>query len=991
MKSNSSKTTWDFQDLMQYRIHEILLIASPYDAFILEQDGKLTEQILSEYIGMNLSYAPRVWNASTGVTAFNMLDSRTYDLIIIMMRISDINSITLGKKLRKKYPKIPLVLFAFDESEVQRISSLQKNIFDKIFIWTGNANIFPAIIKCIEDKKNISKDIRTADIRSIILVEDTPKYYSKILPVLYKEIIYHTKQLIDKSLNDTQKLLHMRGRPKILLATNFEEAIFLYKKYNLNILGIITDLKFPIKNKINNKAGFELIKEIRYSDKSIPILLQTTKKINQEHISKYNFSYINKNSPKLFKELRMFMIENFGFGFFNFRLPNNKIIDTASNIDELYNKLKKISKESLYFHAINNHLSNWLAARGEFKLASEFRSIKTEDFEDIENRREYHLKLLKKSIDHSDPSIIAEFSESTIIGDNHFIRIGNGSLGGKARGLAFSSKLMLNKNFKNEFKDIKIKIPKIIVITTSEFDQFMDENNLWDIALTSNDNKLIEKQFINSSLNQNLIKKLKIILKNISYPLAVRSSGLLEDSQYNPFAGMYSTFMLPNSNKSIKIRLEHLCEAVKRIYASTFFKESKSLMDSVNHRYEEEKMAIILMELIGSKHNNKFYPTISGVFQSYNYYPVSYMDRKDGIGFLALGLGKTIAEGGKSLRFCPKYPNILPQFYSVKSSINSSQNSFFALEINENKNPIKDGESKNLKEFNLDIAEEDNQLNYIASVITDNDNIVRDSLKYNGIRILTFAPILKFNYFPLSKILQKISKAGSRLVGAPIEIEFAINLNESENVFSLLQIKPMPVESSNDKLNLNQITELNNEFCFSKQTLGNGIQSNISHIIYINIDDFKREKTKEISEIIGKFNKKLGSKNSYVLMGPGRWGSLDPWLGIPIDWEQITNAKSIIEIGIDSFNPDPSFGSHFFQNLTSLRIGYFTIEKKLYKNNIDWNWLKKQKHIYTEDCVNVVKLNKPLHIKLDGINGQGIIYKNNKKNESMNEEESTGI
>jgi len=993
MKNTSNLSNVNFQDLMQYRIHEILLIASPYDAFILEQDGKLTEQILSEYIGLNLSYAPRVWNASTANSAFKMLDNRSYDLIIIMMRISDMNPITLGKKLRKTYPKKPLVLFAFDESEIKRINTIQKNIFDDIFVWSGNANIFPAMIKAIEDKKNISKDIKTADVRLIIFIEDTPKYYSAILPTLYREIIYHTKQLIDKSLNDTQKLLHMRGRPKILLATNFEEAIKLFNKYQLNIFGIISDLKFPINNKINKNAGIKICKYIRKKDKSIPILIQSTETVPKIDIKKYSINYINKNSPKLFKNLRQFMISNFGFGNFEFRLPNGKTIGNASDIKTLVKQLRKIPKESLKFHVSNNHLSNWLAARGEFVLASKFRAISSKDFRSLEERRKYHIKLLEDSSHSINTSIIAEYSESIIDLNSDFIRIGHGSLGGKARGLAFATSKMINNKFKTKFPNINFKIPKVIVISTSEFDEFMEKNELWDLSVSSYNNKYIEKKFIDSKLTKNLKRTLKTILKSLPFPLAIRSSGLLEDSQYKPLAGMYSTYMLPNSNTNFSERFNQLCESIKRIYASTFFKEPKSLMDSVSHRYEEEKMAIIIMEMIGKEHGEYFYPTISGVFQSYNYYPVSYMNREDGVGFLALGLGRTIAEGGKSLRFCPKYPNILPQFYSIKSSINSSQNNFFALNMAKNQNQIKSGEQKNLKLLNLNVAEKDGELKHIASVVSSDDNIIRDSLNYKGIRILNFSSILKYDKFPLSDILKKLSFEGQKLIGSPIEIEFAININDNQdNEFSLLQIKPMPIDNIHNQLDIYKLKDTDLSLCHSDQVLGDGSSNNIQHIIYINPKKFKRDSTQLIANEIGKYNKKLGKKNPFLLVGPGRWGSLDPWLGIPVDWEQIANARAIIEIGIDSFSPDPSFGSHFFQNLTSLRIGYFTLDKKSYKINIDWDWLKKQKHIYQSDLINVIKLKEPLLIKLDGVKGQGIILKSNTKSDKrMNEEEASGI
>ena len=519
----------------------------------------------------------------------------------------------------------------------------------------------------------------------------------------------------------------------------------------------------------------------------------------------------------------------------------------------------------------------------------------------------------------------------------------------------------------------------------------MDKNNLWDKALSDIDNKIIEREFIKSELPKELSKKLKLLLKKVKYPLAIRSSGLLEDSQYKPLAGMYSTLMIPNSDKSLDKRFNQLCEAIKRVYASTFYKEPKSLMDSVSKRYEEEKMAVIIMELIGKKHDEIFSPTFSGVCQSNNYYPVSHMKREEGIAFLALGLGKTIADGEKSLRYSPKYPDILPQYYSTKSTINNSQNKFFALNLNKNIDVIKKGESKNLHKYNLSLAESHGELKISASVISNQDNIIRESLNYEGVRVLTFSSIIKYNLFPLNELLNTFIQQGENLIGCPFEIEFAVNINENkEDEFCLLQIKPMPI--SNFENNLKAIDKNKSRiFCSSSQVLGNGTYSDIKNIMYINLDNFKNDKTQEIAKIIGEYNNILGSENPYLLIGPGRWGSSDPWLGIPVNWEQITNAKSIIEIGIDKLNPDPSFGSHFFQNLTSLMISYFTLGYRDYKKNIDWNWLKKQNHIKKSKYVNIVSLNEPLIIQVDGTKGNGLIFMHKKISETMNEDEASGI
>jgi len=991
--SRNSNSQWGYQDLMQYRIHEILLVSSPYDAFILEEDGKLTEQILSEYIGMNLSYAPRVWNAHSAKNAIGMIDNRFFDIIIIMTRISDMDPIKFSKKIKKLYPKKPLVLLAFDQSEIKHISIPNQNIFDEIFIWSGNSNVFPALIKSIEDKKNLSKDVKTADVRAIMFIEDTPRYYSSILPVLYKEIISNTKKLINKSLNSSQKILHMRARPKIILVKNYEDAIKFIKKYRYNLLGIISDLRYPYKNNPNYLSGIKLIQYIKDIESSIPILLQTTEKDIPDIVKKYSIKVIKKDSSILFQELQNFMIEELGFGEFEFRKKMGKKISKATNINELIKNIRTVPDESLEFHSSKNHISNWLSTRGEFDLAQKFRKIRQNDFKSIKDRKKYYIKLLSTKTEKTTKTNIVEFSKEINDFSHNFIQVGHGSLGGKARGLAFANTLLQNKKLISKYPNINIRVPKIISIGTDEFDEFMTKNDLWEIALHTKDNKKILNKFIKSNLPKNLINILKDVINNINYPLAIRSSSLLEDSQYQPLAGMYSTFMLPNSHPQKKERSNQLYEAIKRVYASTFFQGPKSLMNNSIHRLEEEKMGIIIMELGGKKHNELFYPSFSGVAQSFNYYPVSYMERKEGVVFTALGLGKTIVDGEKSLRFSPKYPKILPQYYSIKSTLNNSQNKFYALDMNKGKNPLKDGEAKNLKKFDLSVAENDNELQNIASVVT-RDNIMRDSLKYNGTRVITFANIIKYNKFPLNDIIADLMSVGEKSLGCPVEIEFAVNMNQDTiDEFCLLQIKPMVIGSKDEQINIEKNKKDNSYICYSDQVLGDGETDYISNIIYINPHKFKREKTKEIAKEISFYNNKLGNKNPYLLIGPGRWGTADPWLGIPVEWDQITNAKAIVEVGIDELNPDPSFGSHFFQNIVNLRIGYFTISKKYHRKYINWDWINSHENLYKTKYINIISLKNPLYIKIDGINGKGIILKdrNREKNEKMDEEESSGI
>ena len=661
---------------------------------------------------------------------------------------------------------------------------------------------------------------------------------------------------------------------------------------------------------------------------------------------------------------------------------------------ELVEILETIPEESLDYHASRNHFSNWLAARGEFVLSTQFRKIKGNEFRAIDERRQYIINLIQKSQKTRGVGSVAEFKHSKSSLRANFLRIRSGSLGGKARGLAFANYFWKETNLSEKYADITFRVPKVAVIGTDEFDQFMDVNNLWETALSLDDNRDLEEVFLKGRLSRKLVQTLKELLKEVHYPLAIRSSSLLEDSQYQPLAGMYATYMLPNCHESDKERLSQVCEAVKRVFASTFFQEPKTLMETIVHRHEEEKMAVIIMEMVGQKHGEYFYPTFSGVAQSYNYYPVSYMQREEGIAFTAIGLGKTIVDGGQALRFSPKYPNILPQYFSIKSTIANSQNSFYGLNLKNGDNPLRKGERNNLEQLHLEDAELHGTLKYTASVICDEDGIIRDSLKNKGRRVITFSPILKFQAFPLAEILQDILELCQTAMGCPVEIEFAVNMYNTPDIqdeFCLLQIKPMVVGGL-QKTDYLQLNEKKDVLCSSEMALGDGIIDTVRNIICVDFDTFDRSLTRNIAKEIDVINRQMGNDNPYLLIGPGRWGTADPWLGIPVNWKQISHAKVIVELGIEEFNPEPSFGSHFFQNVTSLRIGYFTLQHIDKGGDLDLDWLKSQPVKQATKFIRWIQLEEPLHIRIDGSTGEGIILKPQpKKEEIMDEEESSGI
>ena len=991
-----SKSSFNFQDLMLHRIHEILLVASPYDSFILEEDGRLTQQILYEYLGMNLSYAPRVWHAKNASTGLKMLSDRSYDLVIVMMRIADMDPITFGEKVKSEYPDKPIVLLAFDESEITSLpQERMKKSIDKVFIWSGNANLFPAVIKNFEDKMNFERDYKIADIRAIILVEDNPRYYSIILPLIYRTALLHARNLINKSLSDTDRLLLFRARPKIILVSTYEEAIKYYDDYRHNILGFISDVRFPKNNELDDYAGIKLAEYIRKKDSDMPIILQSTNPHHNEDANAINASFIHKKTSSLLQELEDFIVNNFGFGDFIFRNNRGKEISRASDLKSLKKSLSKIPDKTLKFHASKNHFSNWLAVRGEFSVASIIRPLKVSNFNNLDDLRKLIIEQIDVVLEANNEGRIVQYSSTVKDKGLNFVRLSTGSLGGKARGLAFAINLLSESKIDKKFNNIKLRVPKVAVIGTDDFDHFMDENKLWKTAFTKDkSNKAIINSFLKGKLSKNLSRTLSKYLTEVKYPVAVRSSSLLEDSQYQPLAGMYSTYMLPNSDTSKTVRLEQLKKAIKLVYASTYLKEPKALIENSVHHHEEEKMAVIIMELVGKEHDSLFYPTASGSAQSFNYYPVSYMKREEGVAHLALGLGRTIAEGEKSLRFSPKYPGIIPQYYSIRSTIDNSQNEFYALDLKKGSRLLKNGEQENTSSFELSIAEKHGELHWAGSVISEEDNVLRNSLRHSGARVITFPSFLKWDTAPIPEILIDVLKMGENALGCPIEIEFAINMhkdNNKKNEFCLLQIKPMVIGGIERVQKFDSINK-DDLFCKSTVALGNGLIDNIQNIVIVDPKTFDSSQTEVIAKDIEHINNKMSENEQFILIGPGRWGSADPWLGVPVEWDQISKAKVIIEYGMENFPVDPSFGSHFFQNVTSMRIGYFTLNHKKKADYLDLKWLNKQKVAAVTKHTKWIRLERPLSVTIDGETGEGSIIKPlAPTQEIMDEHEASGI
>ncbi|MCZ7601357.1 MAG: histidine kinase [Melioribacteraceae bacterium] len=969
-----------FQNLMRFRIRDILLVSSLYDLYLYEEDGRLYELIRNEYQGLQLSHSPELTRVSSGHDAITIAkEEKRFDLIITTLHIEDMHATQLAKLVKESNLDIPIVLLAHDNKELKYLL-LNKNadVFDKIFVWQGDFRIIIAIIKYFEDRANVSHDSKIVGVQSIIVIEDSVRYYSSILPIIYTETMKQSQRLISEGINLSHKFLRMRARPKILLCSNYEEAWEYYIKYKEFILGIISDIDFPHNGVQDPQAGIKFAANVKAQQSDIPILLLSHNNENEEGALKYKASFILKDSHTLLNELRQFMVNYFSFGDFVFRTENGHEVGRACDLKSLVEQMKVVPVESIKFHAERNHFSNWLKARTEFYLAHQLRPRKVTDYSSVEELRAYLIKAVLNYISFRQRGIITDFSKETFDPGSSFARIGGGSLGGKARGLSFVNTLINNYNVRESFEDIQISVPSAIVLGTDVFDQFLEENNLKKFALNCDDDTEITKKFLEASkFPEDILGELAAFLDIVRSPLAIRSSSLLEDSQYHPFAGVYETYMIPNIHSNSLIRLNDLLNSIKRVYASTFYQSAKNYIKVTSYRLEEEKMAVIIQRMVGNTHQNRFYPDFSGVAKSYNFYPIAPQKSTDGIISVALGLGKTVVDGGNTVRFCPKYPTDLIQFYSVKESLNSSQLDFFALLLDGNSEFGYETHDMLLKKYDLTTAENDGSLHYVGSTYSPENDRIYDGLSRNGSRLVTFGPILRNKLFPLPKILELLLDMGTWGMGTPVEIEFAVNMTPDKGKpkeFGILQMRPLVINHEIEEL---VIDDSNKEeiIAYSTQVLGNGLINDIKDIVYVDYDKFDRAKSRDVAKEVSYFNSKLLEENKpYLLIGVGRWGSLDPWLGIPVTWEQIAGAKVIVESGFKEFSVMPSQGTHFFQNITSFMIGYFTVNSdKL--GYIDWAWLKNQTEIERKVFTKHIKLEKPLLIKMNGQENKGIILK----------------
>jgi len=977
-KYDFSDTSFDL--LMQKRIHRVLVICSNYDNYMLEEDGRIDEQIFNEYVALNLRYPPTFVQTDNAEDAFRILEEGDIDLVISMLSLKGTDVFALAKRIKSKYDRIPIVVLTYFSREVSlRLEGEDLSAIDYVFCWLGDASLILAIIKLIEDKMNADYDIEHIGVQAIILVENSIRYISSYLPNLYKIVLYQSLDFQKEALNEHQQMLKMRGRPKILLANNFEDAIALYRKYKYNVLGVISDIGYKRNGLADENAGIELCKIVMADDDKVPFLLQSSSAEFKKVAEELGAGFIYKYSKSLSLELRNYIIQNLAFGPFVFRNPDTmEAIATATDLQSLQQKLLTIPDKTLEFHASKNHFSKWLNARALFPVAQMFKYIRKEDFASMDEMRRFLYVAISSFRLGKGRGVIAKFDKTSFDEYQTFSRIGEGSIGGKARGLAFINSIIKRNKLFDKFPDVLITIPRTVVISTDAFDEFMEHNNLYSVALSDMTDEEILARFITAELPGWVYQDFYAFLDvSRAYPIAVRSSSKLEDSHYQPFAGIYSTYMIPRIPDNIQM-VKMLSDAIKEVYASVYYKVSKAYMTATSNVIDEEKMGIILQEVCGNRHGDIFYPTLSGVARSINYYPIGSEKAEDGIANVAFGLGKLIVDGGMSLRFSPKYPKKILQLASPEAALKETQREFYALDLNINSFVPSTDDGVNILKINTRDIKNDGAMKYIASTYDHNNNVLYDGISRPGKRIITFSNILQYKLFPLAEILSTLLEIGQQEMNNPIEIEFAVNLETptgTPKIFNFLQIRPIVYNDQSYNFDIDHI-KMQETILFSESALGNGLFKGIKDLVYVKPGSFNSSHSVKIAVDIEKIN--IGfvkSGTGYILIGPGRWGSTDPWLGIPVKWPQISAARLIVESGLKNYRIDPSQGTHFFQNVTSFRVGYFTINPFINEGYYDVDFLDKLDTVYEDDYIRHVRFDKPLDIMIDGKRHKGVIMK----------------
>ncbi len=989
-----------FVNLMTRRIYNVLIIANPYDAFMLEDDGRVDEKIFNEYTELGLRYPPSFTQVSTIEEAAEALRTTKFDLVICMPGNADNDAFDVARDVKKHSPEIPcVVLTPFSHGITRRVENEDMSIFDYVFCWLGNTNLILSIIKLIEDRMNLEHDIQEAGVQMILLVEDSIRFYSSVLPNLYSYILAQSQRFATEALNPHSATLRMRGRPKVVLARTYDEAWSIYQKYPDNTLGVISDCRFPrhepdrsqgggLAAEKDPEAGFRLLKAIRDNDEYIPMIMQSSESKNRERAENNRIAFVDKNSKKMNIDLRNLLAEHFGFGDFIFRDPKTKQeIMRVRNLKELQDNIFTIPNDSMLYHVSRNHMSRWLCARAIFPVSQFLKTVTWHKLQDVDAHRKIIFDAIVQYRRMKNIGVVALFKRDQFDAYSHFARIGDGSLGGKGRGLAFLDNIIKKHPEFNEFEGVKVSIPKTVVLCTDVFDEFMDSNNLYQIALSDASDEEILQHFLRAQLPDKYIADFFAFFEATRSPIAIRSSSLLEDSHYQPFAGIYSTYMIPYLDDKYQM-LQMMAAAIKSVYASVYYKDSKAYMTATSNVIDQEKMAVILQEVVGKQYGNHYYPNISGVLRSLNYYPINDETAEEGIASLALGLGKYIVDGGQTLRVCPYHPTQILQMSEMDIALKETQTRFYALDMEHTGTEFQVDDSFNIKKLKVKEADADGSLRYIASTFDFSDQRIYDGYYEGGRKIISLCGVLQQEVFPLPELLQMSMKYGQEGMRRPVEIELACNINDEATrdeegrmhvggEFYLLQIRP--IVDSKQVLN-EDLSKIPDEQCLlrSHNSLGHGISEDVVDVVYVKTDEnFSAQNNPYVANDIERINRKfLAEGKNYVLIGPGRWGSSDYWLGIPVKWPHISAARVIVEAGLENYRVDPSQGTHFFQNLTSFGVGYFTVNS--FKNEGVYNkaLLDSMPAIEETQYVRHVRFDRPLKIMMDGMKQEGLVVLN---------------
>jgi len=966
----------EYQDLMRHRIMDILLVSSPYDTFILEEAGELSERMLGEFRNLDLHYAPGLASVASGAEALRLArEQRRVNLIVTTPHLHDMDAAELARRVRAEGLDVPVVLLAWDTRELAEFRArVDTSAIERVFLWQGDARTLVTIVKSVEDRRNVEHDTRSVGVQVILLVEDNVRYYSSFLPVMYTELLHHSQRVVTEGLNLPQKILRMRARPKILLCTTWEEAEADFERYGEEVLGIISDVEFPRRGEKSLQAGADLARQVKAAYPDVPIILHSSRPENEALARSVGANFLLKGSPLLLQELREVMLQDFAFGDFVFRASDGTEEARATDLRSLEEKLSIVPEESIVRHAGRNHFSRWLKARTEFALAHELRPRRLSDYGSGQALRESLIASIARYRHEQSRVLVADFDRATFDLGNDFYRIGGGSLGGKARGLAFVRRMLEEEELRDRFPGVEIAVPRTVVLGTDVFDRFLDENDLRNFAIECEDDGEIHRRFLSARFPEEAEGDVAALLEKAAWPLAVRSSSLLEDSQHQPFTGVYDTLMLANNAWSLDERLDRALVAIRRVYASTFSRHAKAYLKATPYRLEEEKMAVILQRVVGSVRGGRFYPDFSGVARSHNFYPVPPMEAGDGIAAVALGMGRTIVEGGACLRFCPRHPQHIPQFSSVEEILETTQRGFWAL-------PLEGGSAGGgMREeaFDLAAAEADGALAAVASTYSPENDVVYDGIARGGTRIVTFAPILKQGQFPLPEILCALMEAGEQGMGAPVEIEFAVSLEALRGgcrEFGFVQMRPLALTRETEALELGEV-DPGSVLCRSDRVLGHGRVEGIRDLVVVDFQRFERSRSREAAAEVGRLNAMLLAAGvPYALVGVGRWGSRDPWLGIPVTWDQVAGAQVIVEAGLRDLTVTPSQGTHFFQNLTSFNVGYFTVNPQKGEGFVDWEWLDQKPALSHAAHVRHIRLDRPILVLMNGKRNQGVVLK----------------